>query len=80
MQLDYSFGPLIQEELNWVITDLEWNYHQVRPSSMAEAPAGIPEVLYHLPELESMLQCEHGVHKTSNVMDVPYICTSILTH
>ena len=30
---------------------------------MAEAPAGIPEVLYHLPELEGMLQCEHGVHK-----------------
>ena len=47
---------------------------------MAEAPAGIPEVLYHLPELEGMLQCEHGVHKTSNVLDVPYICTSILTH
>jgi len=75
----YSFGPLIQEELNRVIT--EWNYHRVRPSSMAEAPAGIPEVLYHLPELEGMLQCEHGVHKASTVLDVLYnIYTYIYTY
>ena len=28
---------------------MEWNHHRIRKSSTAEAPGGIPEVLYHLP-------------------------------
>ena len=45
----YAFGPLIQTELD-TFKD-EWNSHTNRNSSMAEAPGGIPNVLYNFPEL-----------------------------
>ena len=28
----------------------EWNSHRVRPSRHAEAPAGIPDIIYFAPE------------------------------
>lgn len=32
---------------------LEWNHHRIRNTVTAEAPGGIPEVLYHLPAVGS---------------------------
>lgn len=46
----YAFGPLIQKQLNEFIQ--EWNSHNIRKSKMAEAPAGVPNVLYNFPELK----------------------------
>ena len=48
----FSFGPLVQQELDKVVT--EWNHHHIRSSSTSEVPAGVPELLYNLPELEGM--------------------------
>ena len=39
---------MIQNEITHLVT--EWNHHHVRKTPTAEAPGGIPEVLYHLPE------------------------------
>lgn len=44
----YCFGPVIQNEITHLVT--EWNHHHVRKTPTAEAPGGIPKVLYHLPE------------------------------
>ena len=30
---------------------LAWNHHRIRGSNMAEAPAGVPDMLYFMPEL-----------------------------
>ena len=43
----YSFGPVIQKQLSQLV--MEWNHHRIRKTLTAEAPGGIPEVLYHLP-------------------------------
>ena len=43
----YCFGPVIEHQLNDLV--IEWNHHRIRNTLTAEAPAGIPEVLYHLP-------------------------------
>ena len=43
----YCFGPLIQKQLTDLVT--EWNHHRIRKTATAEAPGGIPEVLYFLP-------------------------------
>ena len=42
----YCFGPLITKELTVLIT--EWNYHRIRKNANAEAPGGIPEILYYI--------------------------------
>ena len=44
----YCFGPLITKELTVLVT--EWNYHRIRKTANAEAPGGIPEILYCLPD------------------------------
>ena len=49
----YCFGPLIAKELTDLVT--EWNFHRIRKSANAEAPGGIPEVLYHLPDATGMM-------------------------
>ena len=43
----YSFGPIIQKQLSDLV--IEWNHHRIRSSSRADAPGGIPEILYNLP-------------------------------
>ena len=43
----YCFGSLIQKQLTDLVT--EWNHHHIRKTATAEAPGGIPEVLYFLP-------------------------------
>ena len=45
----YVFGPLIQKELDQFA--FEWNHHHIRHSNMAELPHGVPEVLYHFPNI-----------------------------
>ena len=40
----YCFGNLIQTELNQFVE--EWNSHRIRPIKTADAPAGIPNVLF----------------------------------
>ena len=47
----YSFGPVIQKQLLNLVW--EWNHHRIRNTVTAEAPGGIPEVLYHLPAVGS---------------------------
>ena len=44
----FSFGPIIQEELNVLVN--EWNHHYIRKSRHSETPGGIPEMLYFIPE------------------------------
>lgn len=46
---------LIQEELARVAH--EWNTHRIRTSS--NAPGGIPDALYFLPENEGVCACVH---------------------
>ena len=46
----YAFGHLIQIELDNFQS--EWNSHRIRHSNMAEAPPGIPNVLFDFPELQ----------------------------
>ena len=41
---------LIQDELKYV--EEEWNLHRIRPCRNSDSPAGRPDVLYFLPELE----------------------------
>ena len=48
----FAFGHLIQQQLNSFL--FEWNMHRIRPSNMAEAPCGIPNILYNFPELKGM--------------------------
>lgn len=43
----YAFRPVIQKQLSQLV--MEWNYHRIRKTATAEAPSGVPEVLYHLP-------------------------------
>ena len=48
--LQFSFMPLIQEELNRVAQ--HWNLHRIRPSLNQESPSGRPGFLFFLPELQ----------------------------
>eukprot|EP00118_Oscarella_pearsei_P013948 m.115907 g.115907 ORF g.115907 m.115907 type:complete len:79 (+) comp37571_c0_seq12:1112-1348(+) len=48
--LKFCFMEILQRKLDEVRT--EWNFHRVRKSKNAEAPGGIPELLYYVPELE----------------------------
>ena len=44
----YCFSPVVQKQLTDLV--IEWNHHRVWKSGAAEAPGGIPEVLYFSPE------------------------------
>ncbi|XP_019859117.1 PREDICTED: uncharacterized protein LOC109587312 [Amphimedon queenslandica] len=48
----YALAPLIQKQLDTFKS--EWNLHYVRKPSMAEAPGGIPNVLYDFPQLKGV--------------------------
>lgn len=48
--LKFCFMPLIRAELQRVAQ--HWNLHKIRPSRNEESPAGRPDVLYFLPEVE----------------------------
>ena len=41
---------LIQEELNTVVH--EWNTHRIRPTKDCSIPAGIPDELFFLPQIQ----------------------------
>ena len=44
---------LIQDELKRVAE--HWNLHRIGPSTNSNSPAGLPDVLYFLPELEETM-------------------------
>lgn len=44
----YSFGPVIQKQLAELV--FEWNHHHIRHCRNVEAPGGVPEELYFIPE------------------------------
>ena len=48
--LRFCFMHLIQEELDTVVH--EWNTHRIRPSKDCTIPAGIPDELFFLPQLQ----------------------------
>ena len=50
--LRYCFGPVVQKQLADLV--IEWNHHRVRKTATAEAPGGVPEVLYFSPESSGM--------------------------
>lgn len=50
--LRYCFMPVIQKELAEIAC--EWNAHRIRPSQQAEAPGGIPDILYFVPETQGV--------------------------
>ena len=64
----YCFGRLIQDELNQFTK--EWNSHRIRPCKKADAPAGVPDVLYFLPSL-------NGKIKIHNIIKQYYLITSL---
>ena len=56
MQLDclrYCFMSVLQRERDGIAR--EWNAHRTRRSLCAEAPGGIPDILYFAPEAEGKL-------------------------
>ena len=52
--MKFVFMRIIQAELTKLVT--EWNHHVIRHSRYAECPGGIPEVLYHLPEMSGIIK------------------------
>lgn len=57
---------LIQDELKRVAE--HWNVHRIRPSINSDSPAGRPDVLYFLPELEETMDYSSPV--PSDEMDL----------
>ena len=55
--LRFCFLKLLQEELDKIA--VEWNYHVIRKSRMAECPGGIPDQLYFIPQLQGTLYIYH---------------------
>lgn len=51
--LKFCFMKLIQDELKHVAE--HWNLHRIRPCRNSDSPAGRPDVLYFLPELEEAM-------------------------
>ena len=51
--LKFCFMQLIQDELKHVAE--HWNLHRIRPCRNSDSPAGRPDVLYFLPELEEVM-------------------------
>ena len=51
----YCFGPVVTKQLADLV--IEWNHHRVRKTATAEAPGGIPEVLYFSPNSSGI--CVH---------------------
>lgn len=51
--LRFCFLKLLQEELDKIA--IEWNYHVIRRSRMAECPGGIPDQLYFIPQLQGII-------------------------
>ena len=44
----FCFGEIINQELQEFT--LAWNHHRIRKSNMAETPAGVPDILFYMPE------------------------------
>ena len=51
--LRFCFLKLLQAELDKIA--VEWNYHVIHRSSMAECPGGIPNQLYFIPQLQGIV-------------------------
>ena len=56
---------MVQKQLSDLV--LEWNHHRIRNTATAEAPGGIPEVLYHL---TGKLLCNYPENKDCNFDNV----------
>jgi hypothetical protein len=61
----YCFMPIIQKEFEQIA--VEWNNHRIRKSHNAEAPAGIPDILYYAPEGEGVAR--HRVHVSAEQLE-----------
>jgi hypothetical protein len=55
----YCFSPVVQKQLSDLV--IEWNNHRVWKNMTAEAPGGIPEVLYFSPESSGGKEHKHPV-------------------
>lgn len=51
--LRLCFMHIIQRELNTLVH--EWNTHQLRPTRNCSVPAGIPDELFFLPQVQGMM-------------------------
>lgn len=51
--LRYVYSPLIEKALDDF--RVRWNTHAIRPNRLAGCPSGVPDDLYHLPQLTGML-------------------------
>ena len=59
---------MVQKQLSDLV--LEWNHHRICNTATAEAPGGIPEVLYHLPSSTGKLLCNYPENKDCNFNNV----------
>ena len=64
--LKFCFMELIQDELKRVAE--HWNLHRIRPCTNSNSPAGRPDVLYFLPELEETM--DFSIPVPSHEMDL----------
>lgn len=56
--LRFCFMHLIQEELNTL--SHEWNSHRIRRSKDCSIPAGIPNALFFLPQVQGNHHVQNG--------------------
>lgn len=59
--LRYSYGHLIQYELNCAVS--EWNSHKVRRQPGRGVLGGVPDLLYQLPENYNAYECKKDVQE-----------------
>lgn len=63
MCLQYCFGPLIQKDL--FMTRKLWNEHRIRKQTAQNNIAGIPYILYNLPEKYGAVHYRKEVDKNT---------------
>ncbi|XP_061191700.1 uncharacterized protein LOC133199914 [Saccostrea echinata] len=64
--VQYCYMQIIRKELEEV--KLAWNYHRIRKQKTGDVVPGIPELLYHVPEMLGNPQCRNYIHQI-NVND-----------
>ena len=67
--LKFCFMELIQDELKRAAE--HWNLHRIRPRTNSNSPAGRPDVLYFLPELEETM--DFSIPVPSHEMDLAIV-------
>ncbi|XP_033736342.1 uncharacterized protein LOC117324540 [Pecten maximus] len=53
----FCYLPIIQEQLDIFV--LNWNSHRIRAQRQLRIPHGIPDVLYHQPDIYETSDCSH---------------------